>query len=152
MSIRIAQISNAEEIQSVILDSVRPHRFEDFDGQGWNTFLSLNQLISIESRLQSRDYLTFCYLLDGRILGILGIFKLEKIDQLFVLPKARKTGVAAALWLHAKDKCADKGNKKRFWVKSSTLAVPVYESFGFSKIGDRTTENGISYYPMELAL
>ena len=114
--------------------------------------MSLNQLISIESRLQSSDYLTFCYLLDGRILGILGIFKLEKIDQLFVLPKARKTGVAAALWLHAKDKCADKGNKKRFWVKSSTLAVPVYESFGFSKIGDRTTENGISYYPMELAL
>ncbi len=146
MSIRIAQIVDAKEIQSVIVDSVRPHWCEDFNDQGWENFLAPNQLGSIPARLQDKAYLTVCYLAEGRIVGILGIYKLEKIDQLFVLPIARKMGVASALWSYAKEICIKQGNSKRFWVKSSTLAVPVYESFGFEKTGNRETENGISYY------
>lgn len=152
MHIRPAKISDAAAIQSLIIDSVKAHRHEDFDDQGWENFLIPNQLHSIQARLKNADYLTFCYLSGDRIVGILGIHKLEKIDQLFVLPLARKTGVATALWSHAKAACIKLGNKKGFWVKSSTLAVAVYESFGFTQTGNRETKNGISYYPMKLAL
>ena len=152
MTIRVAQVDDAVEIQSLIIDSVSPHRYEDFDAEGWINFLAPNQLPAIQSRLQSKDYSVFCYISTGDILGIISIFELEKIDQLFVLPSARKMGIAAALWDAARDYCVSQGNARKFWVRSSTLAVPVYESFGFKLSAAREIKNGITFYPMELML
>ena len=150
MSIRIARFEDAEEIQTVIFESVQPHRHEDFDEEGWRNFLALNKLESIQTRLKDKRYLTLCYLRENRIVGIMGILELEKIDQMFVLPSARKMGVAAALWNAAKGICIEQGNKGKFWVKSSTLAIPVYESFGFKQIGNKEKVNGISFRLMEM--
>jgi len=41
-------------------------------------------------------------------------------------------------------------NATRYWLKSSTMAVPLYESFAFKLTGPRQTNNGITFFPMEL--
>lgn len=84
------------------------------------------------------------------MLSIITIHECEKLDQLFVDPAYRNMKVSKQLWDVAKDLCLGKGNS--FWVKSSTMAIPVYESFGFRLKGERQQKNGITYYPMVLEL
>ena len=40
----------------------------------------------------------------------------------------------------------------RLTVHSSPYAEPIYQKMGFYKTGNATTENGITYIPMELLL
>ena len=142
MIIRKAQIDDAESIRNVILSAGETGREEDFDDQGWSKFITATRLEPVRSRLQNNEYLTLCYIEDGRIEGIIAIKKFEIIDQLFVLPKKRRHGVATQLWESAKKACIINGNTGLFRVKSSTLAVPVYESFGFYPTGNRNSQGG----------
>jgi len=74
----------------------------------------------------------------------------EKIDHTFVLPDYRNKGVCKNLWSVAKKSCIENGNKGYFWVRSSSYAMEVYESFGFRPKGEKETLNGISFQFMEL--
>jgi len=143
-------VTDTHEIRSLIFDSVIPHRYSDFDENGWNTFAKPNEIEAIEMRISSKAYLTLCYELEAKIVGIIAIYKDEDIYQLFVHSDYRRLGIASKLW-HEARKFSELGCAgKRYWVKSSTLAVPLYQSLGFSLSGGKQTENGISYYPMEL--
>ncbi|TAJ92687.1 MAG: GNAT family N-acetyltransferase [Gammaproteobacteria bacterium] len=109
-------------------------------------------LTAIEERILSDDYLTLCYEEEGAIVGIITILRHEKIDQLFVHPLYRRIGIAKGLWDEARRICEAGGGLGSYWVKSSSLAVPLYESFGFTHAGGRRKKNGIVYYPMELVM
>lgn len=151
MSIRQARLTDAHEIRSMIFDSVTPHRYSDFNEEGWNSFVKPNEIEAVEKRIASKNYLTLCYELEGKIVGIITIYQDEKIDQLFVHPDHRRIRVASKLWYAARKLSEANGNRKRYWVKSSTLAVPLYQTLGFCLTGGKKTKNGITYYPMELA-
>ena len=150
MSIRRARTGDANCIRSLIFAAVTPHRYVDFDEQGWNTFAKPNEIQAIEMRISSKDYLTLCCEQDQTLVGIITIYQNEQIYQLFVHPDCRRMGIARELWLAARKLMEDGISQKRYWVKSSTLAVPLYQSLGFKLTGDKQTEQGISYYPMEL--
>jgi GNAT superfamily N-acetyltransferase len=66
-----------------------------------------------------------------------------------VLPEFMNQGVAKALWLHTRSICELNGSYA-YWVRSSTVAIPVYQSFGFELCGELDTNYGITYQQMKL--
>jgi len=46
--------------------------------------------------------------------------------------------------------CAAQGGKGNYWVRSSTMAIPVYKSFGFRLDTTQQKTNGIVYHLMLL--
>jgi len=151
LTIRIAQPEDAEQIKSVILCAGETGR-EDFDDTGWAQFINLTQIEPIRDRIQNSEYLTLCYFDEEVIVGVIAIRKLQTIDQLFVIPERRRQGIAGELWNTAKAICVERGNKGPSRVKSSTQAVPVYESFGFRVAGPKETHDGVSFTQMEREL
>lgn len=148
MTIRRATANDALEIQRVTFDSVPPGERHDFNAAGWKRFQAVNSLAAIRRRLGDSNHLTLCWIQDAAIMGFITIHDKRQLSELFVLPQARNMGVARSLWEHARTECLQLGNRGNFWVKSSTFAVEVYESFGFVRCGSKTASNGISYIPM----
>lgn len=150
MSIRKARIEDTADIRALIIKAVEPESNSDFDEEGVKFFYKPNDFLSIKNRILNEDYLTLCFITDKKNSGIITIHANEKIDQLFVDPSYRNLKISKKLWEAAKGVCFEKGNRNVFWVKSSTVAIPVYESFGFQLDGERQQKNGIIYYPMVL--
>jgi ribosomal protein S18 acetylase RimI-like enzyme len=150
MCIEKPKLEDAENIRFVILKAGETG-LDDFDEYGWDFFTNNTDIESVRDRLEDTKYIILCYSLNKRIVGVIAIKELTKIDQLFVLPEVRRQGIARKLWEAARDISFAKGNTGGFSVKSSTLAIPVYEKFGFTVVGKRETLNGVRYTPMELA-
>ena len=150
MKIREAAIGDEKQIQSLIFSAVDPEKNSDFNDEGVQNFLKPNELSEIRDRISNNDYLTLCCIRNQKIVGLITIYNNEKLDQLFVDPSSRNIGISKALWNKAKRVCVDRGSHGKFWVKSSTMAIPVYESFGFKLTSDRQEKGGIVYYSMEL--
>lgn len=148
MTIQPATENDIDEIQRLVYESVGPYPHPDFDENGWRIFIAYNSRDSIQARISNASYLTLCFLQSGRIVGIITIQDGEKIDQLFVLPDSKNMGIARELWRVTREQYYPKSTK--FWVKASTQAVPVYQSFGFQQEGGCQTSNGISFYRMTL--
>lgn len=150
MNIKKAIIGDEKEIQSLILRSVDPENNPDFDEEGQRNFIKPNELSAIIGRILDEEYLTLCCFHNEKIVGLIAVYQNEKLDQLFVDTSSRNKGVSKLLWQAAKRLCEDNGSKGKFWVKSSTMAIPVYESFGFKLTSGRQKSNGIVYYSMVL--
>jgi len=150
MSIEIAQTKDAIEIQDLIIRAVKPEENPDFDNEGLELFYKPNEISEIKNRINSPDYLTLCFHKNKNIVGLITIHKNEKLDQLFVDPAYRNMRVSTKLWNSAKKISSRNNESGEFWVKSSTMAIPVYESFGFQHASGRQQQNGITYYLMKL--
>lgn len=150
MLIRRAVAEDAQAIHELIITAVSLHRQEDFDEQGWRRFLAPNTVAEISKRLDDSQYLCLVCMHNDKLAGIITMHNHERIYQLFVHPGIRNQGVARRLWQEAKFLCDRAGNSGFYTVKSSTMAVPVYQSFGFRLTDDRRVDNGIAYYPLEL--
>lgn len=148
MSIKKAKIEDVVNILDLIVRSAEPESNSDFNEEGIKYFYEINQISSIKSRILNEEYLTLCFHKNYKVIGILAIHKNIKIDQMFVDPSYRNIKISRQLWDVAKELCA--GNGAKYWVKSSTMAIPVYESFGFQLNADRQQKNGIIHYPMIL--
>ncbi|MGQ9425083.1 GNAT family N-acetyltransferase [Gilvimarinus sp. F26214L] len=151
MDFDFASVEEAEELSRLMLAAVSPHRETDFDDRGWQRFLGAASAAQMKDRLRDEDYLVLRSKTGDRITGFITLYRFAKIDQLFVLPNYQRRGVASRLWCRARDLAVDNGTRQ-FWVRSSTLAVPVYARFGFRAVGGRQTEGGIRFHRMELAL
>jgi GNAT superfamily N-acetyltransferase len=150
MGITLATEEDAESISKIAIEAVKPHKDEDFNNEGWKRFINSNDVASTRQRLLDEQYFTLCYRKNAEILGLITIFNNDKIHQLFVLPKAMNSGIAKNLWRQAKNICINNGNPGNFWVRSSALAVPIYQKFGFAIIGDREVSKGIAFQLMRI--
>jgi GNAT superfamily N-acetyltransferase len=150
MSIREATIYDVEDIQSLILKAAQPDINTDFTKEGITHFNKTLELAAIKDRIKSQDYLMLCFIKQKIIVGIIAIYKKGKLSQLFVDPTARKLNIAKKLWSAANVICLAQGGKGNYWVKSSTMAIPVYESFGFRLDTRQQNTNGIVYHLMLL--
>ncbi|BAJ01918.1 Acetyltransferase, GNAT family [Shewanella violacea] len=91
-----------------------------------------------------------CFIKEDKIVAVIAIYSKEKLSQLFVDPNCRKLNIARQLWSAANEICIAEGSNGNYWVKSSTMAIPVYESFGFRLDGAKSKQDGIVYYSMQL--
>lgn len=151
MSIRKANLSDSKKLHTLVMEAVGQHKDDDFNEEGWKTFCKHYEVNSIQDRLKNDDYLTLCYIESEEILGVITIYKSEKLDQLFIHPNARRKGIATKLWMAARNICESGGRKPNYWLKSSPMAVPLYESFGFHLAGNQENKIGITLYPMEFS-
>lgn len=150
MNIKFSSGEESKQLSELVLSAAEELRDIDFNEEGWNRFASSNTLNEFEKRLSSAEYSIFCCIESDRLLGFISIKEQEKIDQLFVVREARNRGVASRLWLSAKKNAIENGASGRFWVRSSSVAVPVYRKFGFIPDGERQIVGGITFQLMRL--
>ena len=145
MEIRKSHTNDAPQLSKLILETVIENKEDDFDDEGWNRFAKAIEVDEIARRINSADYQIYVTEIDNEIVGIISILHNQKIDQLFVSKQHRRCGIASALWSHAKSAAEKNGGDGSFWVRSSTIGVPLYLSFGFEIVGSRQTLQGISF-------
>jgi GNAT superfamily N-acetyltransferase len=150
MSIRKATINDAVGIRSLILSAAEPQTNSDFNKEGIVHFKESLELKAIKERIQNKKYLMLCFVKEYKIVGIIAIFKKEKLSQLFVDSNSRKLNIAKQLWSAANEICIAQGGNGNYWVKSSTMAIPVYERFGFRLDSAQQNTDGIIFHTMLL--
>ena len=148
MRIRTARIEEAADLRTMIMEAVLPHKDEDFSDEGWLRFQEPNTIPLITDRLLDARVLTLVCEMEGALVGIITVKDHAKIDQLFVIPRYRRQGVAKALWEEALRLCKTHHGASQFSVLSSTMGVPMYRAFGFHLVGPKQTVKGITFYPM----
>ena len=143
MNIKIARIDDADAIRELIIEAATDCKAVDFDDHGWKTFVSANNIELTKNRIKNPRYFMLCCWLQNQLVGVITICDDEKIDQLFVKKENRGQGIAKKLW---EEFCRVKSvSGKEYWVRSSTMAVPVYESFGFRVEKSDQILNGIKF-------
>jgi len=150
VKIRPASRFDAQAISDLVLKAATTNKSDDFDESGWQHFQNLNQPAVMAERLEDPERFTLCFLDGDSIVGIITIKNHQKLDQLFVAERVRGRGIAKQLWNTAKQQCLQHGNPGNFWVRSSKMAIPIYERFGFIKQGERQALNGIAYQLLSL--
>lgn len=90
--------------------------------------------------------------LDQIVAGVIAIRDHQHIQHLFVDQAFQRKGIATALWQRAKSDAIAAGNETEFTVRSSELAVPVYQRLGFVCVDGKRVKDGIAYIPMKLQL
>ena len=148
MKARLATKQDAGEISTLII-SAAANAKADFDDGSWELFLQMNNQERTLQRITDPSILTNCIEQDAQIAGMICVRGLQKIELMFVLSRFTKRGIAAALWQQVKKVCEGQGSHL-FWVRSSSNAIPVYQSFGFEAKGAPCTNYGITYQLMEL--
>jgi GNAT superfamily N-acetyltransferase len=150
MNIEFAKFENSKQLSELVLSATEELRGIDFNEEGWNRFVSSNTHVEFEKKLRSSEFSIYCCVESNRILGFISLKDFEKIDQLFVIGEARNRGIASLLWKSAKKHAVENGASGKFWVRSSSIAIPVYEKFGFISEGERQVFSGISFQLMRL--
>lgn len=148
MKIEFATPENSKCISEMVKSAAEELRGIDFNEEGWTLFIKSTSKEKFEEIISSPEYLVFCCFENEKIIGVISLQGLTKIVQLFVHPMARKRGVASMLWNFAKEYSLKNGASGRYWLRSSSIALPVYKKFGFIPEGERQVFNGISFQPM----
>ena len=120
----------------------------DFTTDGWDFFLKVNQPEVIESRFDE-DFISMGAFLNVTLVGLITLKNGNHITQLFVKKEFQGKGISSSLWSIAKSKTNESQTSKTYTVFSSSLAIPVYESFGFHVTEPPQERNGIYYRPMK---
>jgi len=92
--------------------------------------------------------------LDNDILvGVIEVRNDNHISLFFVKKEYQNKGIGKKLHELAINKCKlSKQDVAVIDVNSSPYAVPIYEKFGFTKVKDEQTVNGMRFIPMELRI
>lgn len=103
------------------------------------------EISEFERRLSRDDFLNYLYCENDQVVGYISIKGGSHIYHLFVLKEFQGKGIAKALWNHV----IKNVYKNSYTARSSIVAVPVYESFGFKVCGEPMRKDGISFQEME---
>ena len=149
MNIRRATEQDAAELRQLVIASAEVAK-ADFNQHGWAVFLAPNTLEKTLARILHDDYLVLLAEQNSRLVGMLVFFEMQKLDQFFVHPDYLGKGIGKQLWLRALAdiKRFNQGQDTALWVRSSTYAIPVYQSFGFQSEGSPENSNGITFQLM----
>ncbi len=148
MKIEFAKPENSKCISEMVKSAAEELRGVDFNEEGWNLFVESNTAEKFEGIISNPEFLVFCCFENEKVIGLISLQNLSKVVQLFVHPMARKRGIATKLWNFAKEYSLKNGSSGQYWLRSSSIALPVYKKFGFVPEGERRVFNGISFQVM----
>jgi GNAT superfamily N-acetyltransferase len=98
-----------------------------------------------------RFHLAWCD--DGRLAGVAAMRGDSHLFQFFVTTRMHGHGIARRLWQRAMRDAVRRAGTRRFTLKASAMAVPVYLHFGFVPSGPPTVSStGLVTQPMHLEL
>jgi len=122
----------------------------DYSSEGIETFFRLVNVAYIES-LESRNGFMYGAFNGDRLVGVLAVRDRNYISLFFIDSDFQGMGFGRKLFDVVRKEIALNGEFV-INVHSSPFAVPIYETFGFSKIDIEQCEAGIRYTPMQLKL
>ena len=151
-SITYREMRDGEE--GAVVDLVRQVFDEfvapDYGAEGIEEFFKFANPSALRARVKQGGFVVVAEGSTG-LVGMLEFMPPCFIALLFVT--LRREGIASSLFkecikkLEATDVLIPK-----LTVHSSPYAVPIYKKLGFHRTGEQTTENGITYIPMECGL
>jgi GNAT superfamily N-acetyltransferase len=151
VTIRLATCSDAHDISALIYSQWH-HRTSTHTEQPTSEFFAGFAPETIKEHIGSVRYRYWVALMEGQLVGALGIRDRERIMHLFVAESYQRRGIARALWSRTKSELMAEGGEVSVVTNSSIYAVPVYERFGFKAIGPRAERAGVTYVPMQLVI
>jgi len=119
--------------------------------EGAANFLAENNEMGIRGFI-ARGHAYHVAVVDGAITGFVAVRDNSHLFHLFVARDYQRQGIARQLWQTAYADAIARGGDGAFTVNSSNHAVPVYESFGFVRVGPTQFAKGLYYNPMRLAV
>ncbi|MCU7933219.1 MAG: GNAT family N-acetyltransferase [Candidatus Thiodiazotropha sp. (ex Codakia rugifera)] len=122
----------------------------DYGKDGIEEFFRFANPDAMKERMQSKGFVLVAEQAET-LVGTLEFFPPDSIAMLFVT--IRHHGIAKKLLAQSitKSRALDPELSKLI-VHSSPYAESIYQKMGFCKTGNATTENGITFIPMELVL
>jgi N-acetylglutamate synthase-like GNAT family acetyltransferase len=122
----------------------------DYGQDGIEEFFRFANPDAMKERMKSDGFVLVAQQA-GALVGMLEFFSPDCIAMLFIA--VQHQGIAKELLAQTISTVrALNPDLSRLAVHSSPYAEPIYQKLGFHKTGDVTTENGITYIPMELLL
>lgn len=149
MRIRVASTTDAVALNQLV-GSLSDSLLEDGYPALPEWFSEMISLKAFEARLQSDVFYHAVCEVDGRIVGYLSLKEMKErfqVYHLFVAKPYQRRGISRTLWSHVTERLGP----SEYFVRSSLSAVPVYQAFGFVKVGEAQTQDGILFQPMERA-
>jgi len=117
--------------------------------EGAATFLTENNEMGVRGFL-ARGHVYHVALVDGVLAGFIAVRDRSHLFHLFVGKRWHRRGLARALWETAREAALSAGGDGAFTVNSSNYAVPIYEAFGFVRVGPTQCVKGLYFNPMRL--
>lgn len=97
-------------------------------------------------RMNSNEYSNYVYCIDDEIVGYIAMKESSHLYHLFVSESHQGKGIANTLWQNVV-----KQNKvKKYTLRSSLYAVPVYKKWGFVETDIVRENDGIKFQAMAL--
>ncbi|MGY4827677.1 GNAT family N-acetyltransferase [Sphaerotilaceae bacterium SBD11-9] len=144
-----AALADAEAISALILELSAPF-YDSPTREGSEPFVAS---VSAQATLRNLSAGNFAYHVaraGGELAGVVALRDNAHLFHLFVAEPFQGRGLARRLWSLVEAEARKAGNPGRFTVNASLNAVPVYERFGFVRVGEIQHMHGITFQPMRL--
>ena len=148
-AIRAAVAADAEAL-SAVLHSLSAFYLGSQDDLDAVRYFTASSPARMREAIAAPDIQVFVAEVGGEFAGFVSIQGRQHVLHFFVERRFQARRVGRALWNHALAAIAATGPLPHITVDASVFAVPVYGRFGFEIVGERCTEQGITYVPMVL--
>jgi len=150
MLIRSLVASDIPAVATLLHALAREYIVHESPPEGAATFLAENGEMGVRGFV-ARGHVYHVAVIDGELAGFVAVRDCSHLFHLFVGARWHRRGVARALWETARAAALAGGGDGSFTVNSSNFAVPVYESFGFVRVGPTQCAKGLYFNPMRLS-
>lgn len=149
MLIRPLAVTDIPAVAALLRELAREFIVHESTPEGASTFLAENDEMGVRGFL-SRGHVYHVAVIDGELAGFVAVRDRSHLFHLFVGKRWHRRGVARALWEAAYEAALRAGGDGAFTVNSSNFAVPIYERFGFVRVGPTQCAKGLAFNPMRL--
>lgn len=150
MEIRPLEAGDIPAVAALLRELAREYIVHESSPEGAATFLAENNEMGVRGFL-ARGHVYHVALVEGALAGFVAVRDNSHLFHLFVGKRWHRRGIARRLWEVARAAALARGGDGSFTVNSSNYAVPVYEAFGFVRVGPTQCAKGLFYNPMRLA-
>ncbi|MGH8855486.1 MAG: GNAT family N-acetyltransferase [Telluria sp.] len=150
MLIRPLTAADIPSVAALLRALAREYIVHESPPEGASTFLAENDEMGVRGFL-ARGHVYHVAEIEGALAGFVAVCDRSHLFHLFVGKGWHRRGVARALWETAREAALAAGGDGSFTVNASNFAVPVYEAFGFVRVGPTQFAKGLYYNPMRLA-
>ena len=149
MLIRPLEAADIPAVAGLLRELAREYIVHESPPEGASTFLAENDEMGVRGFL-ARGHVYHVAVVDGELAGFVAIRDNSHLFHLFVGKRWHRRGIARVLGDSGRKAACPAGSDGVFTVNSSNFAVPVYEAFGFTRVGPTQCAKGLYFNPMRL--
>jgi GNAT superfamily N-acetyltransferase len=147
MEIRPLVTADIPAVSALLRELAKEYIVHESPPEGASNFLAENDEMGVRGFL-ARGHVYHVAVVEGQLAGFVAVRDRSHLFHLFVGKRWHRRGIARSLWEVARDAALASGGEGAFTVNSSNYAVPVYEAFGFVRVGPTQCAKGLYYNPM----